>query len=209
MHAIRLFACWWFGDGTLAHGICPLDFWPEFWALLRNRCIWAEANKIVGVVWAHRLWITKAEKIVGWKPTEAFCFLLLWSIFVCSPFGRLTKQLDKWRHVFSMWESVSVIRWEKCYILPPAVVYGKEVSKTTSVSKVKLIKVTLWKVHPLISGAAWEFKICLCVSVNFLLWSVTVHKMDATLDTRVRMDFSAELGYYCVLSAHWVARCTP
>lgn len=101
--------------------------------------------------------------------------------YIAAPLEGSQKQLDKCRHVFFMWESACVIHREKCYFLAPTVVDGKQVSKTTSVSKVKLIKVTIWKVHALIFrsvGAAWEFKKCACVilEVNFPLWSVSVQK---------------------------------
>lgn len=62
-----------------------------------------------------------------------------------------------------------------CYFLPPTVVYGKQVSKTPSVSKVNLIKVAKWKVHALIFrslGCVWEFEICSCDSGSQLFFSL-------------------------------------
>lgn len=66
----------------------------------------------------------------------------------------------------------------KCYFLPPTVVYGKRVSKTTSVSKATLIKVTIWKVHALIFDHSVVYEnskfACVILEVNFLLWTVNV-----------------------------------
>lgn len=177
MHAIRLFACWWFWDGTLMHAVCPLSLWPEFQtsqmekSRKKLRCNWAVVNKIVRTVRACLMSERTAGGRIVWK--LAIAFFLLWSIFVCSPFGKLTKQLDDWRCVFFMWEPASVIHRENAIFYPQLLFTGSKCQKTTSVSKANLIKATIWKVHALIfdhSALNENSKFaCVILEVNFPL----------------------------------------
>lgn len=144
MHAISLFVCWWFANGTLLHAFCTFSFWtkskPLNWNRRREkkyeRCIWAVLNKMVHVVRAHSLWAGERQRKRGaWKPTVPFfffsppLFFLLWSVFVCSPFAVLTKQFDDWRHVFFMWDSVAVICRETAIFYPQLLFMGSKCQK--------------------------------------------------------------------------------
>lgn len=141
-----------------------------------------------------------------WKPTVAF--FLSWSIFFCSSFGRLTKKPDNWRHSFFMWESAYVMHRENAIFSLKkktkkqnlTVVYRRQMSKSTSVSRVAFIKVIVWKEPSLIFNQSM-----LCKRIqNLLVWfwkstfcfEVGKCKTYVTLDTRKQMDFSAEFACY-------------
>lgn len=133
-----------------------------------------------------------------WKPTVAF--FPLWSIFVCSPFGGLTKKPDNWRHVFFMWEWASVIHKENAIFYPQLLfMEGKCQKVSTPGCKVKLIKVTIWKEHALIfnQSALWENSkfACVVVEVNFLLWSGNVRRVCSTPHTKA----DGFLSWICLL----------
>lgn len=92
MHAISLFVCWWFANGTLLHAFCTFSFWtkskPLNWNRRREkkyeRCIWAVLNKMVHVVRAHSLWAGERQRKRGaWKPTVPFFFSLPLFFFYC------------------------------------------------------------------------------------------------------------------------------
>lgn len=173
MHAIHLFGCWWFWDGTLLHAVCPRSFWTQFEAFhLKEK---EQKKKILNVFLScseqNGLCCQDSQFQSGREGREKSCvkahctfFSLLWSVSVCSPFGGLTKRFDVWRHVFFMWESASAIFY------PQLLFMGSKCQKNASVSKANLIKVAVWKVHALIyifsitRHCVQEFRICLCDS---------------------------------------------
>lgn len=132
------------GDSAMAHCCMPYalsfslsfsctgqNLKPRKWRSEENlRCGWVVANKIVCTV---RTWIMSegmAERRIVWKPTRPVAFFpLLWSIFVCRTFGRLTKQLDDWRCVFFMWEPASVIHRENAIFYPQLLFMGSKCQK--------------------------------------------------------------------------------
>lgn len=210
------------GDLEMAHCCMPYalshsgqNSKPHNWRRMSKkyeRCIWAAVNKMVSHFMSER----KAAVKGAWKPTVAFLqrsSFLLWSIFICSPFGKLRKRFDNRRHVFFMWESASVIQGEKCYFSPPTVVYGMQVSKSSSVSKVKIDKSSNMRSacsYFRSVGTAWEFRICLCDSGSQLLSALKCEcaKCMRRSTPESRRVFSAEFACYEITSAQWGARCT-
>lgn len=123
-----------------------------------------------------------------WKPTVPFFFSPVVKYIYLQPLWKAHKAAWQLKTCF-LYVRISLCDTQgKCYFLPPTVVYGKQVSKTTSVSKAELIKVTIRKVRALIFrslSAVWQSKICLCDSgrqlSHFEMWMC---KMYATQESR-------------------------
>lgn len=101
-----------------------------------------------------------------WEAHCGFFFSLLWHIFVCSPFGKLTKQLDNRRHVFFMWESDPAIHKENAIFYPQLLFVGSKCQNYSSLQS-KIDKSNNMKsayTYFQSRGAVWEFEICLCDS---------------------------------------------
>lgn len=144
MHAISLFVCWWFANGTLLHAFCTFSFWtkskPLNWNRRREKNM-KGASELYWTKWSMLSGLTVyeqekgREKGVRESPLYLFfffsppLFFLLWNVFVCSPFAVLTKQFDDWRHVFFMWDSVAVICRETAIFYPQLLFMGSKCQK--------------------------------------------------------------------------------
>lgn len=219
MHAISLFVCWWFANGTLLHAFCTFSFWtkskPLNWNRRREkkyeRCIWAVLNKMVHVVRAHSLWAGERQRKRGaWKPTVPFFFSLPLFFFYCEVYlsaaplqcsqsSLTTEDMFSLCEIQSLWYAGKLL-----FSTPNCCLW--EASVKNSVSKVNLIKVAKWKVHALIFpslGCVWEFEICSCDSGSqffsfffsfSLYFEVRTCKMYATLDTKKADGFLSWIG---------------
>lgn len=203
MHAISLFVCWWFANGTLLHAFCTFSFWtkskPLNWNRRREKNM-KGASELYWTKWSMLSGLTVyeqekgREKGVRESPLYLFFFLSpsFFSTVKCiclQPLCSAHKAVWRLKTCFLYVRFSRCDMQGNCYFLPPTVVYGKQVSKTPPVSKVNLIKVAKWKVHALIFpslGCVWEFEICSCDSGSqffsfffffSLLWSANVQNV--------------------------------
>lgn len=220
MHAISLFVCWWFANGTLLHAFCIFSFWtkskPLNWNRRREKNM-KGASELYWTKWSMLSGLTVyeqekgREKGVRESPLYLFFFLSpsFFSTVKCiclQPLCSAHKAVWRLKTCFLYVRFSRCDMQGNCYFLPPTVVYGKQVSKTPSVSKVNLIKVAKWKVHALIFpslGCVWEFEICSCDSGSqffsfffsfSLYFEVRTCKMYATLDTKKADGFLSWIG---------------
>lgn len=136
-------------------------------------------------------------------------FFLLWNIFVCSPFGMLTKQLDNWRHVFFMWESDPVIDRENAIFCPQLLFMGSKCqnyfSLQSKIDKSNNMKSACTYFRSL--GAVWEFKICLCDSGSQLS-ALKCECVKCIQHPSQESRWISQLNLPIIKSAQWVERCT-
>lgn len=174
------------------------------------------ASELQWPKWSTQLGLTVYEwekgKKGAWKPTVAFSFPIV--KYICLQSLRKAHKGGWQLKTCFLYVRISLCDTQgKCYFLPPTVVYGKQVSKTTSVSKAKLIKVTIWKVHAFIFDHSMLYEnskfACVILEVNFPLWSVTVQNACNTQHNKAVGFLSwicPLLNYIGTLSR---TRCTP
>lgn len=197
MHAIRLFACRWFRDGTLLHAFCP------HWNLTNG----SESRDIVSA----SEWWTKWCSLLGlglWLRERSCEKPTLWLYLSAAPLESSQSSLTT-EDMFSLCENQPLWYAGKMLFFTPNCCLWEASVKTTSDCKAKLIKVTIWKVHALIlhhSGLHENSKFaCVIVEVNFPLWSVNVQNVCNTRHKKAD-------GFLCwigsLLNDMRVTRCT-
>lgn len=135
------------GDLEMAHCCMPYALsqsGQDSWSLT----IGGERAKILKVLlssseqkWSAQFGLTVYESEKGRengcvKAHCSFSFPIVKYICLQPLFGRLTKQLDNWRHVFFMWESASVIcRGKNAIFYPPLLFMGSKCQKLLQSAK--------------------------------------------------------------------------